>query len=101
MFPHFGAIIIAPETEIGDNCTIFQSVTIGPTRGTGFLKIGNNVVIFSGAKLVSGGVIGNDVIIGANAVVTKDAPSGSVIAGIPAKVISQKGSGISLLYRRG
>ena len=51
--------------------------------------IGNNVEIHSGAKIVGPVRIGNNVIIGANAVVTKDIPDNCVVAGIPAKIIKE------------
>lgn len=89
-FAHFSCIIINHNAVIGENCTIFQGVTIGGTRGKGAPVVGDNVVIFAGAKLVSGVAIGNNVVIGANAVVISDVPSHVTIGGIPAKVISNK-----------
>ena len=53
----------------------------------GAVKIGNNVFIGYGAIILPGVNIGNDVVIGAGSVVSKDVPSGSIVAGVPAKVI--------------
>jgi maltose O-acetyltransferase len=53
------------------------------------IVIGNNVWIGAGARIVGGNTIGDDVIIGANAVVTKSIPSNSVAVGVPAKVIKK------------
>ena len=89
-FAHMGAIIINPQACIGENCLIYQGVTIGSQRGgqkSGAPKIGNNCILSSGSKIIGGVTIGDNVVIGANAVVTKDIPSGSVAVGIPARVI--------------
>lgn len=90
VFHHAFATIISA-SEIGENCHIFQQVTIGNGR-TGIPKLGNNVRIYAGAKIFGNITIGDDVLIGANSVVTKDVPSHSVIAGIPAKVIKKRNS---------
>lgn len=93
---HFGGIIIHPEVRIGKNCTLCQGVTIGISeRGTkaGVPVIGDNVYIGPGAKIFGSVRIGNDVAIGANAVVNKDLPDNSVAVGVPARVVSQNGSG--------
>jgi serine O-acetyltransferase len=93
---HFGGIIFHPTVEVGENCTIYQGVTIGDIDGSGkAARIGNNVLIGAGAKIIGDFFIGNDCIIGANAVVTKDMPDGSVATGNPAQVRfkSNKGMG--------
>lgn len=99
-FAHFSCIIINSTCTIGDNCTIFQGVTIGSVRGNkgGVPIIGNNVVLTSGAKIIGGIKIGHNVIIGANAVVVSDIPDNSVAVGIPAKVISNDGKTKVELY---
>lgn len=67
---HFGGIILHPSVEIGENCTMYHQVTIGDCGGSGgSAKIGNNVMIGAGAKLVGEVVIGDDSKFGANAVV--------------------------------
>lgn len=66
---HAFATVISAE-KIGDNCHIYQQVTIG-NGGGGIPIIGNNVTIYAGAKVFGKITIGDDVIIGANAVVTK------------------------------
>ena len=99
VFPHFGCQIIHYAAELGQNVQIFQGVTIGTTRTKeGTPKIGNNVILFSGARIIGGVTIGDNCVIGAGSVVTKDVPSGCVAAGIPAKVVSQKGEEISKKY---
>lgn len=73
---------------IGDNARIFHQVTIGiKDKGTA-ARIGDNVLIGAGAKVIGDVSIGNDVAIGANSVVTKSFENDKVIAGIPAKIIN-------------
>lgn len=81
-----GFSIIINCKSMGHNCTIYQQVTIGQTS-TGVPTIGDNVTIYCGAKVLGGITIGNNVIIGANAVVVKDVPDNCVVAGVPAKII--------------
>ena len=93
---HFCQIFIFPKAQIGKNCDIFQGVTIGRaykrSKKAGYPKIGDNCFICPGAKVLGGITVGNNVVIGANAVVTKDVPDNAVVGGIPAKIISLKGS---------
>jgi serine O-acetyltransferase len=92
---HFGGIVVSDGAEIGRNCNISHGVTIGASnRGqrAGAPVIGDDVYIGPGAKVIGGIRIGDDVAIGANAVVTHDVPSGSVVAGVPARVVSSEGS---------
>ena len=96
--PHFSCIVINSGTVISKNVTIFQGVTIGSKRGGGVLQIGNNVVLFAGCKVIGGVSLDENVKVGANSVVTKDVQAGCVVAGIPAKVISDKGQELSMLY---
>ena len=93
--PHSGAIYIGQTAKIGKNCTILQEVTIGVNifkSRNEFATIGDNVLIGAGAKILGNVKIGDDVTIGANSVITKDVPSGVVVAGNPARIISHKKS---------
>lgn len=82
-------IAIHPRATIGKNCTIGQNSTIGGRAGhKSVFEIGDNVYIGPGAKCV-GGKIGSNVVVGANAVVTKEVPDNVVVAGVPAKIISR------------
>lgn len=92
---HFGGIIVSEKAKIGRNCNLSHGVTIGQAnRGKreGFPTIGDRVYIGPGAKIIGRVYVGNDVAIGANAVVVDDVPANAVVAGIPAEVISMNGS---------
>lgn len=85
----FSTIIVC--RHIGKNCLIHQQVTIGfNNAGTPF--IGDNVKIYAGAKILGNVRIGNDVVVGANAVVVKDIPDHSVVVGVPARIIKTRTS---------
>lgn len=58
--------------------------------------LGNNVRVCAGAKIIGNVVIGDDVVVGANAVVVKDVPSHSIVAGVPAKIIKRRNDENSL-----
>jgi serine O-acetyltransferase len=87
---HFGGIIINNGTRMGDFCTISHGATLGNKRPGGRSPaIGNNVYIAAGAKILGDITIGDNCIIGANAVVMGSMPANSIIAGIPAKVMKK------------
>lgn len=90
-FFHYNCIVIAQTSIIGRNASIHQGVTIGRVfngKRAGVPTIGDNVVVFAGAKIVGKVSVCDNAVIGANAVVTSDIPENAVAAGIPAKVIS-------------
>ncbi len=92
---HFGGIVVNKQSIIGKNCNISQGVTLGKAnrgKNKGYPRLGDNIYIGPGAKIVGAVKIGNNVAIGANCVVTKDIPDNSVVVGVPGKVISQGGS---------
>ena len=92
---HFGGIVVHGDAEIGENCNLSQGVTIGVLiRGkkSGVPKIGNRCFLGPGATILGGVTIGDDVLIGANAIVTFDVPSNSVVASPLASIVSNKGS---------
>lgn len=94
--PHgLNGIIVSPDAHIGKNCTIFHQVTIGndyrdiknaPT-------IGDNVRIYPGAKIIGRIKIGNNVEIGANAVVVDDVPENSLVLADKANIVSKRRNG--------
>lgn len=85
---HFGSIIIHGHVVIGDDCVIRQGVTLGNLDGerNGAPRLGNRVQIGAGAKILGNVTIGDDAVIGANAVVLKDVPPGALAVGIPAQI---------------
>lgn len=86
-------VVIHSKSIIGVNCTICQQVTIGGggnSRFPGVPVIGNNVYIAKGSIVMGGITIGNNVTIGANAVVTKPVPDNAIVAGVPAKILRIK-----------
>ena len=86
---HFGGIIISGDAVFGDDCVIRNGVTVG-LRHTGIRGapiIGNRVDIGAGAKILGPIHVGDDVAIGANAVVLKDVPANSIAVGVPARIL--------------
>lgn len=85
-------VVVHSKAVIGDNCSIGQQVTIGEgnNRYPGLPIIGNNVRISKGAIVFGGITIGNNVTVGANAVVTKPVPDNAIVAGVPAKILRFK-----------
>jgi serine O-acetyltransferase len=95
-------INIYRDAKIGNYCNLSQHITIGiggrgKNRGTP--TIGDRVFIGPGACLFGPIIVGNDVAIGANAVVTHNLPNNAVAVGVPAKVISYQSSKDYILYR--
>ena len=81
-FPHPFGIVISTDATFGEDVVIGQQVTIGNRNGM-FAppRIGNRVYIAAGAKVLGDISIGDDVVIGANAVVTRDVPTNAVVVG--------------------
>lgn len=89
---HFGGIVISGDTEFGDDVTIRQGVTCGLRHKgiRGAPRVGNRVDIGAGAKLLGPITIGDDAVIGANAVVIQDVPAGAIAVGVPAVIKRRK-----------
>ena len=88
---HGMGVVIGETAEIGDDCTIYQAVTLGGTslyRGTKrHPTLGRGVVVGAGAKVLGGFTVGDGAKIGSNAVVVKPVPAGATAVGNPARVI--------------
>jgi serine O-acetyltransferase len=92
---HFGGIIINANVIIGDNCNISQGVTIGVSgfeEKRGVPTLGNEVYIGANSVLAGKISIGNNVLIGACSMVKDSFQDNSIILGVPAIIISQRGS---------
>jgi len=86
---HIGAFTyIKKNAQIGKNCTILQGVVFGDKSGIEEkVIVGDNCSFGLDAKILGSVTIGNNVKVGANAVVTKDIPNNAIVAGVPAKII--------------
>lgn len=84
---HPNNVMIGSGVEIGQDCLIFHDVTIGTGPVPGVPRIGHHVDIYVGARVLGGITIGDDAMIGANCVVTRDVPAGSVVLVAPCKVL--------------
>lgn len=88
---HFGGIVINSKAVLGSHCQLHHHVTIGNRKpGGASPKIGDRVVIGTGAVLIGDITIGDDAEIGANAVVLESVAAGGVAVGVPAKVVRTK-----------
>lgn len=94
---HGMGIVVGETTEIGDNVTLYQGVTLGGTgkeKGKRHPTIGNNVVIGVGATILGAITIGDNAIVGGGAVVVHPVPSNSTVVGIPGRVVKREGKRI-------
>ncbi len=95
---HGMGVVIGETAEIGDNCTIYQGVTLGGTGkdvGKRHPTLGNNVMVGAGAKVLGPVKLGDNTKIAAGAVVLNDTPESSTAVGIPAKIVRRKGEKVS------
>ena len=90
---HGMGVVIGETAEVGDDVMVYHGVTLGGrTRDAGkrHPTLGDGVAVGAGAKILGPVVIGAGSAVGANAVVTRDAPDHSVLVGVPAKVRSRR-----------
>ena len=90
MIDHGMGVVIGETAVVGDNCTIYQGVTLGGTgkdTGKRHPTIGNNVMIGSGAKVLGPFTVGDNAKIAAGAVVLDAVPEGATAVGVPARMI--------------
>ena len=90
---HGMGVVIGETAEIGDDCTIYQGVTLGGTslyRGTKrHPTLGKGVVVSAGAKVLGGFTVGDGAKVGSNAVVLKEVPPGATVVGIPGRIVEE------------
>jgi len=84
---HGMGLVIGETAVVGDNCVLYHGVTLGANtfeKVDRHPKLGNNVIVYAGAKIIGPVKIGDHTVIAANAVVVKDAPPYSKLIGVPA-----------------
>jgi serine O-acetyltransferase len=94
---HGSGVVIGETSEIGNNCTLYQGVTLGGTgkdTGKRHPTLSDNVMVGAGAKVLGPITIGENSKIAAGAVVLKDIPADSTAVGIPARVVRRAGKKI-------
>ncbi len=90
---HGNGVIIGETTIIGDNCTLYQGVTLGGTgkeQGKRHPTLGNNVMVSAGAKVLGSFKIGDNSKIGAGSVVLEEVPANSTVVGVPGRVVRRR-----------
>ncbi|MEC0247164.1 serine O-acetyltransferase [Paenibacillus chitinolyticus] len=97
---HGMGVVIGETCEIGNDVILYQGVTLGGTgkeKGKRHPTIGSKVVISSGAKILGSFKVGDNAMIGANAVVLKEVPANSTVVGIPGKIVKRDGIRVNRL----
>ena len=87
---HGTGIVIGETAEIGDDCLLYQGVTLGGTGkdiGKRHPTLGNNVMVGSGAKVLGPFRVGDNARIAANAVVLREVPEGATVVGVPGRIV--------------
>jgi serine O-acetyltransferase len=105
-FPHGGHIVIGP-VRMGANCDIFQGVTLGESDTTledrpsrpDVPTLGDRVWVGAGAVIAGGVIVGDDAVVGANSLLVRDIPPRGVALGVPARLVSRRGSFTQIAYR--
>ena len=90
---HGMGVVIGETAVIGNNCLLYQGVTLGGTgkeQGKRHPTLGCNVTVGAGAKILGNINIGSNARVGAGAVVVKDVPANSTVVGIPGRIVSQR-----------
>lgn len=91
---HGMGIVVGETTIIGDDCQLYQGVTLGGTgkqSGKRHPTLGNNVTVGCGAKVLGNITIGDNVKIGGNSVVVKDVPANCTVVGVPGRIVKRNG----------
>ena len=99
LIDHGSGVVIGETAEVGDNCTIYQGVTLGGTgkdHGKRHPTIGNNVMIGAGAKVLGPFKVGDNSKIAANAVVLREVPPDSTCVGVPGRIVKRGNKRVDL-----
>ena len=96
---HGSGVVIGETTEIGDNCLLYQGVTLGGTgkdKGKRHPTLGNNVMVGSGARVLGPIKVGDNSKIAAGAVVLHEVPPNCTAVGVPARVVKRNGKKVNI-----
>jgi len=93
---NFTGIFLPPRVTVGDNFIVFQGVTVGYLRGSNGSRaprIGSNVLLGAGAKVLGDVTVGDNVVVGANSLVISNVPDNCSVVGVPARIVSRGENG--------
>jgi len=91
---HGMGVVIGETSEIGDNCTVYQGVTLGGTslsHGKRHPTLGNNVTVGVNSSVLGAITLGDNAKVGGGSVVVKDVPANATVVGVPARIVMQDG----------
>jgi serine O-acetyltransferase len=94
---HGIGVVIGETAEVGDDCTIYQNVTLGGTgkhKGKRHPTLGNRVLVGVGAQILGPFKVGDNAMIGANAVVLSEVPEGATVVGVPGRMVKLAGAAL-------
>jgi serine O-acetyltransferase len=104
-FAHGGHVVIGP-VRMGRNCDVYQGVTFGASMSfddrpykPGAPTLGDRVWVGPGAVVAGAVTLGDDAAVGANSLVVRDVPPRGVVVGVPARLVSRRGSFAQVMYR--
>ena len=98
---HGTGIVIGETAEIGDDCLLYQGVTLGGTGkdvGKRHPTLGDNVMVGSGAKVLGPFKVGNNVRIAANSVVLREVPENATVVGVPGRIVRLSGEKLDHIH---
>ena len=98
---HGTGIVIGETAEIGDDCLLYQGVTLGGTgkdTGKRHPTLGNNVMVGAGAKVLGPFTVGNNARIAANAVVLREVPENATVVGVPGRIVKLSGEKLDHIH---
>ncbi len=89
---HGMGVVIGETAEVGDDCTLYQGVTLGGTSLQAVKRhptLGKSVVVGAGAKILGPFTVGDGAKVGSNAVVVKEVPAGATVVGVPGRIVEE------------
>lgn len=98
---HGMGVVIGETAEVGDDCTLYQAVTLGGTswnKGKRHPTLGTHVIVGAGAKIIGPILIGDGAKVGSNAVVVKPVAAGSTVVGIPARLVNEESVSVTPVF---